>query len=94
MPKQPFLDDEEDTAEAEGKNIYGGFNDFMAENLKKIVDNNNDLMYATVKEDEDGELYIEFPPDFLDKLGWGSGDTLSWRESTKGMWTIRKMNDG
>lgn len=91
MPNEPF--DDEDTGEAEGKDIYSAFNTFMAESLKKIVDNESNMLYATVKEDEDGELYIEFPPDFLDKLGWVEGDTLSWRETTRGMWTIRKMND-
>ena len=93
MSNQPF-DDDDDTGESEGKDIYGGFNTFMADSLKKIVDNDSNSLYATVKEDEDGELYIEFPPDFLDKLGWEEGDTLSWRQSTEYSWVIRKMNDG
>ena len=31
-----------------------------------------------VKQDDDGELYIELPPELLDQLGWSIGDDLVW----------------
>jgi hypothetical protein len=46
-----------------------------------------------VKEDPlNGDLYIEFPSDFLEKLGWGENDELIW-EQDGDSWVIRKNND-
>lgn len=36
------------------------------------------------------ELYIEFPPDALDQVGWDEGDTLLWEELPGGAWSIKK----
>jgi len=33
---------------------------------------------VTVKEDDDGELYIILPDDLLTSLGWKEGDDLGW----------------
>ena len=33
---------------------------------------------VTVKEDDDGELYIILPDDLLTSLGWKEGDDLQW----------------
>lgn len=47
----------------------------------------------TLKIKEDGktkELYIEFPPDALNQVGWDEGDTLIWEELDNGNWSIKK----
>ena len=36
------------------------------------------------------ELFIEFPPDALDQVGWDEGDTLIWEELDHGVWSIKK----
>ncbi len=33
-------------------------------------------MIATVKEDEDGELYIEISDELLERMGWTEGTAL------------------
>lgn len=46
-----------------------------------------------VKEDPlNGDLYIEFPPEFLEELGWGENDELIWEQTDLG-WSIRKNED-
>ena len=36
------------------------------------------------------ELFIEFPPDALDQVGWDEGDTLLWEELPGGAWSVKK----
>jgi hypothetical protein len=36
------------------------------------------------------ELFIEFPPDALDQVGWDEGDTLIWEELPSGAWSVTK----
>jgi hypothetical protein len=37
------------------------------------------LSFSTlVKQDDDGELYIELPPEVMDQYGWSIGDDLEW----------------
>ena len=31
-----------------------------------------------VQESENGELFIEFPDELIDELGWKEGDILNW----------------
>lgn len=46
-----------------------------------------------VKEDpHTGDLYLEFPPEFLDSLGWEINDELIWEQNELG-WSIRKNED-
>lgn len=46
-----------------------------------------------VKEDpQTGDLYLEFPPEFLDSLGWEENDELIWEQNELG-WSIRKNED-
>jgi hypothetical protein len=35
-------------------------------------------MIATVKESEDGELYIELSDELMEQMGWTEGTTLGW----------------
>jgi len=43
-----------------------------------------DKKFIQVQEDEDGELFLEFPDDLLDTMGWKTGDTISWTELPNG----------
>jgi len=46
-----------------------------------------------VKEDPlNGDLYIDFPPDLLESLGWEENDELIWEQTDHG-WSIRKNTD-
>ena len=46
-----------------------------------------------VKQDDDGELYIELPPELLDQLGWSIGDDLVWIVEEDGKILLRKRTD-
>lgn len=60
----------------------------MNEPYKKTGDNN---WLITVQENgKTKELFIEFPPDALDQVGWDEGDTLIWEELDHGAWSITK----
>lgn len=76
----------------EEKDLYSGFSEFMRDQLDKVVDNDSSLGYIKVSEDDDGELVLELPDDFMENLGWKVGDTLSWRQNSDDSWSIRKMN--
>lgn len=39
------------------------------------------------------ELYIEFPQDALNQVGWDEGDTLLWEELPNGSWSITKKDE-
>lgn len=43
-----------------------------------------------VKENEDGEAFIEFPPEVLEGLDWKEGDTVEWIDNKDGSWTLKK----
>ena len=47
---------------------------------------------ATIKERENGELYLEFPNELMDEMGWCEGDTLEWKDNRDGSWTIQKVS--
>lgn len=52
------------------------------------------LSFSTiVKQDDDGELYIELPPELLDQLGWSIGDDLVWIVEEDGKILLRKKTD-
>ena len=36
---------------------------------------------ATVQEDEEGNAFIELPPELLKQLDWNEGDDLVWDET-------------
>ena len=47
----------------------------------------------TIQVQENGktkELYIEFPTDALNQVGWDEGDTLIWEELDHGAWSLKK----
>jgi len=39
------------------------------------------------------ELYLEFPPEAIDQVGWDEGDTLIWEELDHGAWQLTKKVD-
>ena len=47
---------------------------------------------STVKEDEDGEHYIEFNPALMKQMGWDDQTLLEW-EIMGNMAIIRKKSD-
>jgi hypothetical protein len=63
----------------------------------------NDMKYRKTGENswivevqQDGktkELYIEFPPDCLNQVGWDVGDTVIWEELPNGNWSLTKKVD-
>jgi len=54
----------------------------------------NNSWIITIQEDgKTKELYIEFPSDALDQVGWDVGDTLIWEELDHGGWIIKKKED-
>ena len=58
------------------------------EPYRKIRDNQ---WIITVQENgKDKELFIEFPPDALDQVGWDEGDTLIWEETDHGFVLTKK----
>ena len=47
-----------------------------------------------VKEDQKTkELYLEFPPDALNQVGWDEGDTILWEEIPNGNWSLSKKEE-
>jgi hypothetical protein len=46
-----------------------------------------------IKVQEDGktkDLYIQFPPDAIDQVGWIEGDLIDWLDNGDGSWTLKK----
>lgn len=49
-------------------------------------------MIATVKEDEDGELYIELSESLMKSMGWTEGTSLVWVVESDKI-TLREVTD-
>ncbi len=45
-----------------------------------------------VEEDENGELYITFPDEVIEDLGWQEGDILNWDVKGEGI-VLSKVYD-
>jgi len=43
-----------------------------------------------VQQDEEGDLFIEFPPDMLEQVGWREGDVITWTQGENGSWVLSK----
>lgn len=46
-----------------------------------------------VEEGVDGELYIRFPDEVLENLGWVIGDTINWDEQPGGSFLLTKVKE-
>ncbi len=52
---------------------------------------NNNSWVVTVQENgKDKELFIQFPEDAMNQMGWHEGDTLIWEEASEGIFKITK----
>lgn len=45
-----------------------------------------------VQEDNSGDLFIEFPDELIDELGWQEGDILNWDLKGDGI-VLSKVHD-
>jgi hypothetical protein len=45
-----------------------------------------------IQEDQNGELFIEFPDEIIEELGWEDGDILSWDVKGEGI-VLSKVNE-
>lgn len=51
-------------------------------------------MYSSVvKEDVNGELYIDLPPEMIEALGWDENTVLEWRVFSDGTIALGKSDD-
>ena len=49
-------------------------------------------MIIDVQEDENGELFLQFPEDLMEQLGWKVGDTINWdTDEATGRAVVRKV---
>lgn len=48
---------------------------------------------TVVKQDDDGELYIDLPHEVMDQLGWSNYDDLEWIIEDNGKILLRKRKD-
>lgn len=46
-----------------------------------------------VQEAPDGELFVEFPDDLVNQVGWKPGDTLNWTDNKDGTWSLAKSHE-
>lgn len=46
-----------------------------------------------VKQTEDGELYIDLPPEMMESLGWDEDTVLEWRVYDDGTIALGKADD-
>ena len=45
-----------------------------------------------IEEDQDGELFIQFPEELIEEFGWETGDILSWNLKGDGV-ILSRVND-
>ena len=45
-----------------------------------------------IQESDQGELFIEFPDELIDELGWQEGDILNWDLKAEGI-VLSKLHD-
>jgi bifunctional DNA-binding transcriptional regulator/antitoxin component of YhaV-PrlF toxin-antitoxin module len=45
-----------------------------------------------LQETDNGDLFIEFPDDLIDTLGWQEGDILDWRIKDEAI-ILSRLND-
>jgi hypothetical protein len=50
------------------------------------------IMIVEVQKTEDGDLFIEVPFEFIEKLGWQEGDTVTWTQ-TDTAWILEKSDE-
>ena len=48
--------------------------------------------FLEIQEDENGNLFISFPDEVIEELGWEEGDILEWKLKGSGI-VLSKLND-
>jgi len=48
---------------------------------------------AEVKEDNNGELFIEFPQDMINELNWTEGTRLEWIDNNDGTFSLMEVKE-
>ena len=61
----------------------------MAES-RKI--SNNKWLIEVQENGSTKELFVEFPEDAINQVGWHDGDILEWINNGNGSWTIQKKH--
>jgi hypothetical protein len=46
-----------------------------------------------VKKDSSGQLFLEFPDNLMNQMGWGVGDNLIWEELSINQFVIKKEKE-
>ena len=59
---------------------------------KKISD--NQWIVEVQENGKTKDLFIEFPPDALNQVGWAEGDDLDWIDNNDGSFTLQKKREG
>jgi hypothetical protein len=63
----------------------------MIEPYKKI--SNNQWIVTVQESGKTKELYLEFPPDAINQVGWDAGDTIVWEDNKDGSYTLTKKEN-
>ena len=59
--------------------------------MKKL--SHNSWVVEIQKDNKTQELFVEFPPDCIDQVGWDIGDTVIWEELPDGGYSLKKKED-
>ena len=59
--------------------------------MKKVT--NSQWIIEVQENGKTKELFIEFPQDALDQVGWDIGETLIWEELDHGAWQLTKKEN-
>jgi hypothetical protein len=65
----------------------------MVERRSALSNRDVTMTGATVKETEDGELYIDLPDELMEQMGWNEDTELVWAESEDGSWILKKKEN-
>lgn len=56
--------------------------------------NTNTWLIEVQENGKTKELFLEFPPDALNQVGWAEGDDLDWIDNNDGSVTLQKKREG
>jgi hypothetical protein len=59
--------------------------------MKKVT--NSQCIIEVQENGKTKELFIEFPPEVLNQVGWDTGDTLIWEELDHGAMRLTKKEN-
>lgn len=51
----------------------------------------NEDVYKIKVQEEDGEIFFEFPDQLIEEMAWQAGDILVWTKTEEG-WLLTKEN--